>query len=68
VSAAVTHSNGKSTASLTRYLEHVPPPPSVTPDPVLQHYAQKLRRELEMVERQLRGEPPDSVPPESHMG
>jgi hypothetical protein len=52
---------------MARYLEHAARP-SFAPDPVLEQYAKKLRRELEMVERQLRGEPPDAVPPESHMG
>jgi hypothetical protein len=37
-------------------------------DPMLEQYARQLRRELELVERKLRGEAIDSGPPESHMG
>jgi hypothetical protein len=33
-------------------------PAPLASDPVLELYASQLRRELEMVERKLRGEPP----------
>jgi hypothetical protein len=38
------------------------------PDPMLEQYARQLRRELELVERKLRGETMESGPPEAHMG